>query len=80
MATVEDRIRGLLAENIEADGKPPPVDLDFDTGLTELGVPSTHATTFARAIAGEFGITFDPTACTVKTLAGLVRGIKAQTC
>ena len=61
------------------DGKPLPGDLDFDTGLSELGVPSTDIAAFGKLVAEEFGITLDPHACAVKTLRALVQGVEAHT-
>jgi hypothetical protein len=36
MASTEDRIRTLLAENLEVDGKPLPQPVDFSVGLAEV--------------------------------------------
>ena len=79
MASTEDRIRSLVAQNLEVDGKPLPEPLDFSTGLTELGVSSMDVVSFAKVVAEDFGATFTPEACaTIKTLDELVKCLDSQ--
>ena len=79
MASTADRIRKLVADNLEVDGKPLPEPLDFSTGLTELGVSSMDVVAFAKVVAADFGVTFTPEACTtIKTLDELVTCLEAQ--
>ncbi len=79
MASTADRIRKLVADNLEVDGKPLPEPLDFGTGLTELGVSSMDVVAFAKVVAEDFGVTFTPEACaTIKTLDELVTCLDSQ--
>ena len=79
MASTADRIRKLVADNLEVDGKPLPEPLDFGTGLTDLGVSSMDVVAFAKVVAEDFGVTFTPEACaTIKTLDELVTCLDSQ--
>ena len=63
MASTEDRIRKLVAENLEVDGKPLPEPVDFTTGLTDVGVSSMDIVAFAKVVGQDFEVTFTPEAC-----------------
>lgn len=79
MASTADRIRKLVADNLEVDGKPLPEPLDFSTGLTALGVSSMDVVAFAKVVAADFGVTFTPEACTtITTLDELVKCLDSQ--
>ena len=79
MASTEDRIRTLVAENLEVDGKPLPEPVDFSTGLTDVGVSSMDIVAFAKVVAQDFGVTFTPEACaSIKTLDELVKCLDSQ--
>ena len=69
MATTEARVRELVAENLE---------VDLDSGLSELGVPSMDVVAFAKLVAQEFNLAFSPEDCArLKTLRDLVEFIDA---
>lgn len=79
MASTEDRLRNLIGENLEVDGKPVDSSVDFSSGLTELGVSSLDLVSFARVVQTEFGISFAVEDCTeLKSLAQLVEFIDAK--
>lgn len=79
MASTEDRIRKLLAENLEVDGKPLPQPVDFSTGLTEVGVSSMEIVAFGKVVAQEFDVDFTPEICArLATLNDLVKCLDGQ--
>ena len=78
MATTEDRVRQLVAENLEVDGQPLDPSLDLDAGLSEHGVPSMDIVAFARLVALEFDLVFSAEDCArLKNLRALVEFIDA---
>ena len=62
MASTEERVRNLISENLEVDGKPI-ASVDLNSGLTDLGVSSMDVVSFARVVQNEFGVTFTPQSC-----------------
>lgn len=79
MASTEDRIRTLLAENLEVDGKPLPQPVDFSVGLAEVGVSSMEIVAFAKVVAQEFDIEFTPEICAgLNNLSDLVKCLDGQ--
>ena len=74
MASTEDRVRQLISENLEVDGEA--VDgasIDFNGGLTTVGVSSMDVVSFGRVLQDEFGVELDPSKCAeLPTLAQLV--------
>ena len=78
MASTEDRIRQLIAENLEVDGKPVDSSLDLSSSLSEAGVSSMDIVSFARVVQEEFNVTFTPETCAeCRTLAALIERIDA---
>ncbi len=78
MASTEDRLRKLIGENLEVDGKPVDSSVDLTSSLVELGVSSLDLVSFARVVQTEFGIKFAPEQCTdLKNLGQLVEFIDA---
>ena len=73
MASNEDRIRQLVADNLEIDGQPVNLPPDLDVPLTELGVSSMDVVSFAKVVSQEFDVTFSPEDCVnLKTLQALL--------
>ena len=64
MASTGDRLRNLISENLEVDGKPLDLPQDLNISLLEAGVSSTDIVAFAKLVAQEFNITFAPEHCT----------------
>lgn len=64
MASTAERIRKLVSENIEVDGKALDLPDDLNVTLAELGVSSTDAVALTKLIAQEFDIQFKPEDCT----------------
>ena len=79
MASTADRIKSLVSENLEVDGKPlGPVD-NLDTSLSDLGVSSVDIVSFGRVVVKEFGISMSAEDCAnIPTLSALVDFVNAQ--
>ncbi len=79
MASTEDRIRKLVAENLEVDGKSLGSDVDLSVSLTEVGVSSMDVVAFTKVVAQAFNITFSREQCpTINNLQELVEFIDSQ--
>ena len=73
MASTQDRIRKLVQENLEVDGKPVELPQDLDSSLLEAGISSLDLVSFARVVAKEFNVTFTPEDCgNINTVRELV--------
>ena len=78
MATTADRIRKLIADNLEVDGQPIALPDDLNISLTEDGVSSVDILAFAKLVAEEFNMEFSPQDCVdVKTVQELVSRLDA---
>ena len=79
MASTEDRVRGLIADNLEVDGKPVDSSLSLSSSLTDAGVSSMDIVSFARVIQDEFGIKFGVEQCSeLQTLGQLIDYLDAN--
>ena len=77
MASTEDRVKSLISDNLEVDGKPVEVT-DLSSSLTGLGVSSMDVVSFARVIQNEFGVSFTPENCTeLQTISQLIEYLDA---
>ena len=77
MASTEERVKNLISENLEVDGKPVEV-ADLSSSLTSLGVSSMDVVSFARVIQNEFGVSFTPENCTeLQTISQLIEYLDA---
>ena len=63
MASTEDRVRKLVQDNLEVDGKPLDLPQDLNSSLLEAGISSVDLVAFARVVAKEFNVTFSPEDC-----------------
>ena len=80
MASTEQRVRTLIAENLEVDGKPVDSNMALSSSLGEHGVSSMDMVSFARVIQSEFGIKFAPEHCTeLQNLQQLIEFIDSKT-
>lgn len=78
MATTADRIRKLIEDNLEVDGQPIALPDDLNISLTEAGVSSVDILAFAKLVAEEFDMEFNPQDCVdVKTVQELVSRVDA---
>ena len=79
MASTEDRVRELIAANLEVDGKPVDASIELSSSLTDAGVSSMDIVSFARVVQDEFGISFSPEDCTeLQTIGQLVEYLNAN--
>ena len=72
MASTEERIRQLVDENLEVEGRPPGQPLDLNTNLIEAGVSSMDAVAFMQVVAKEFDITIPPEECSKIRSVGML--------
>ena len=63
MATTEERLRKLVDDNLEIGGRTAGEPLHMDYSLRESGVSSVDFVAFAKIVADEFGVTFNPEDC-----------------
>ena len=63
MTSTEDRIRKLIDENLEVDGRPLGPLLDLNISLIEAGVSSMDLVAFAKLVSQEFNVAFSPDDC-----------------
>ena len=78
MASTEDRVRKLIADNLEVDGSPVG-SVDLGKGLTDIGVSSMDVVSFARVVQDEFGVSFTPEDCVdLKTVGQMIEYIDAN--
>ena len=79
MASTEERIRKLITDNLEVDGKPVDASMDLSSSLLDAGVSSMDIVSFARVIQEEFGIKFGPEQCDeLQSLGQLVAYLDAN--
>lgn len=79
MASTADRLRNLISENIEVDGKPVDVPDDMGFSLTAAGVSSLDLVAFGKLVSQEFGVSFELKDCTeIDSLGKLVAFIEAK--
>ena len=70
MATTEERLRKLVDDNLEIEGRTAGEPLHMDYSLRESGVSSVDFVAFAKIVADEFGITFNPEDCAKYSTVG----------
>ena len=63
MATVEERIRKLVDENLEIEGREAGSPLHADYSLRDSGVSSVDFVAFVKLVSDEFGVAFNPEDC-----------------
>ncbi len=74
MATTEDRIRQIIADNIDADRDP-----DFDAKLVDSGVSSIDCINFYKLVNDEFSLGLVADECRqFETLSQLVEYINQK--
>ena len=73
MATAEERIRKLVDDNLEIEGRVAGSPLHSDFSLRDSGISSVDFVAFAKLIADEFGVAFTPEDCAkYNTLSELI--------
>ena len=56
MPSTEERLRKLVDENLEVDGRPIGQELDASKSLRDAGVSSTDFVAFMKVVVDEFGV------------------------
>lgn len=64
MASTGDRLRTLIADNLEIDGQQIDVPQDLNVSLLEAGVSSVDLVAFAKLVAKDFDVKFTLEHCT----------------
>ena len=78
MASTEDRIRKLVAENLEVDGRAIALPDDLNISLMEAGISSVDLVAFAKLVAQEFDVKFTLQDCgEVKSVRDLCNRLDA---
>ncbi len=79
MASIEERLRSLIAANLEVDGKPVDASADRSSSLSDLGVSSIDIVSFGRVIQDEFGVRITPECCDdLNTIGQLIDFLEAN--
>ena len=63
MATTEERLRKLVDENLEVDGRTVGQELDLSHNLGDAGISSVDFVAFMRVVVQEFGVEMTPGDC-----------------
>ena len=78
MASTAERIRNLIAENLEVDGQPIALPDDLDINLQEAGISSVDLVAFVKLVAQEFDIEFSLEDCgDISTVQEMVERLDA---
>ena len=56
MSSTEEKIRRLVDENLEIEGRPLGRPLDLDSSLRDTGISSLDFVAFAKLVATEFDV------------------------
>lgn len=79
MASTAERLRKLVSENVEVDGKSLDIPADLNFSLADAGVSSLDLVALGKLVAEEFKITFAIEDCTsITDLAQLADFIDAK--
>ena len=79
MPTTEERIRKLVDDNLEIDGRPAGQPLNLDSSLRDSGVSSVDFVAFAKVVAQEFGVDFSVDDCAgINSVGELVQFLDSQ--
>ena len=79
MATTEERLRKLVDDNLEVDGRPIGQELHLSGNLIDAGVSSVDFVAFMKVVVEEFGVEMTPGDCeNFQTLGDLIAHLDAQ--
>lgn len=79
MSSTEERIRRLVDENLEIDGRPMGRPLDLDSSLRDSGVSSLDFVSFAKLVAQEFDVDVSMEECaSINSVRELVEFLDAK--
>ena len=63
MATTEERLRKLVDDNLEIEGRSAGDPLHMDFSLRDAGISSVDFVAFTKVVSDEFGVAFSPEDC-----------------
>ncbi len=73
MATTEERIRKLVDDNLEVEGRTAGQPLDLNSSLRDSGVSSLDIVAFGKIVAQDFSVSMTPDDCaTINTIGALI--------
>lgn len=79
MSSTEERIRALVDENLEIEGRPSGRPLDLDSSLRDSGVSSLDFVAFAKLVAQEFGVDVSMEECaSINSVGELISFLDAK--
>ena len=79
MASTEERLRQLVDENLEVEGRSIGQELNLGGNLMDAGVSSVEFVAFMQVVVREFGVEITPGDCeNFQTLSDLVAYLDAQ--
>ena len=79
MPSVEDRIRELVDDNLDIEGRQKGTPLAPDFSLRENGISSVEVVEFAKVVANDFGFTLTTEDCAdLNSLGDLVSFINSR--
>ena len=79
MASTEERLRKLVDDNLEIEGRPQGRPLDPNSSLREAGVSSVDFVAFVRLVAQEFSVEFSLEDCAkYKSVGELIAALDSR--
>ena len=79
MATIEERLRKLVDDNLEIQGRSAGDALHPESSLRDSGISSVDFVAFSRLVADEFGVSFTPDDCAKYNSVGeLIARLESQ--
>ena len=79
MPSTEERLRKLVDDNLEVEGRPQGRPLDLNSSLRDSGVSSVDFVNFTKVVAQEFNREFKPEECAdIKTVGELIQLLESR--
>ncbi len=79
MPSTEERIRKLVDDNLEIEGRAQGQPLNLNASLRDSGVSSVDFVAFARVVAQEFNVNFAAEDCTdLNSVGELIKFLEAR--
>ncbi len=79
MATTEERLRRLVDDNLDIEGRPQGRPLDPNSSLRNAGISSVDFVAFTKLVAQEFGVEFSLEDCAkYNTVGELIESLDSR--